>query len=193
MNCREAFRKLDIRAGKIVKCEPNAKAHKPSYKIWIDFGPHNGFKQSSAQLVAAYQTPQDLVGRTIFAVCNFEKKKIAGFESQVLVLGFIDVEGKVRLMQAAKNESASSPGSKIFLRDGNEDSLTDSILPIVPFEVFEAAKIYTKDGRVGLNVDDEDTFVPLVVKNAHGQSVELSMDHPELIPDGACLCWNILS
>ena len=47
----EAFETLDLRVGRILRAEPNARARKPSYKLWIDFGPL-GEKTSSAQLTA---------------------------------------------------------------------------------------------------------------------------------------------
>ncbi len=53
MTAGEAFETLDLRVGRIVRVEPNERARKPSYKLWIDFGPL-GEKSSSAQLRALY-------------------------------------------------------------------------------------------------------------------------------------------
>ena len=39
MNPVEAFETLDLRVGRIVRAEPNERARKPAYKLWIDFGP----------------------------------------------------------------------------------------------------------------------------------------------------------
>ena len=39
MNPIEAFETLDLRVGRIVRAEPNERARKPAYKLWIDFGP----------------------------------------------------------------------------------------------------------------------------------------------------------
>ncbi len=97
MNPVEAFETLDLRVGRIEKCEPNAKARKPSYCLWIDFGPSLGQRTSSAQLTDLYQ-PNDLVGRQVIAAVNLGQRRIAGFNSQVLVLGLPDEHNRVVLL-----------------------------------------------------------------------------------------------
>lgn len=93
----EAFELLDVRVGRIVRVEPNATARKPAYKLWVDFGPL-GERTSSAQLVALY-SPEDLVGRLVLAAVNLGDRRIAGFVSQVLLLGVPDAEGRVVLIE----------------------------------------------------------------------------------------------
>jgi tRNA-binding protein len=75
---------------------PNERANKPSYKLWIDFGPL-GEKTSNAQLRALYQE-HELVGRLVIAAVNLGSRNIAGFLSEVLVLGVPDAGGNVVLL-----------------------------------------------------------------------------------------------
>jgi tRNA-binding protein len=96
MNPIEAFRLLDLRVGRVVRAEPNERAHKPSYKLWIDFGPL-GERTSSAQLRALYPAA-GLVGRLVIAAVNLGARNIAGFTSEVLVLGVPSAEADVVLL-----------------------------------------------------------------------------------------------
>jgi tRNA-binding protein len=96
MNPVQAFETLDLRVGRIVRAEPNERARKPSYKLWIDFGPL-GEKSSSAQLCALYRV-EELVGRLVVAAVNLGTRNIAGFTSQVLVLGLPSESGDVVLL-----------------------------------------------------------------------------------------------
>jgi tRNA-binding protein len=97
VNPLEAFELLDLRVGRITRAEPNAAARKPSYKLWIDLGPL-GERTSSAQLTDLYPA-EGLVGRQIIAAVNLGERRIAGFVSQVLVLGLPDESGRVVLLQ----------------------------------------------------------------------------------------------
>ena len=91
------FFAIDIRIGTVRKAEPFPEARKPSIKLEIDFGAELGVRRSSAQITTHY-TPEQLVGRQVVAVVNIGERKIAGFTSQVLVLGAMPSETEVVLL-----------------------------------------------------------------------------------------------
>jgi len=96
-----AFQTLDLRVGRVLRVEPNERARKPSYKLWIDFGPL-GSRTSSAQLRAVYR-PEELVGRLVIAAVNLGTRNIAGFASEVLVLGLPNEDGEVVVLSAERD------------------------------------------------------------------------------------------
>jgi tRNA-binding protein len=93
------FARVDMRVSRIVAAEPFPEARKPSYRLRIDFGAEIGERVSSAQLTATYPDPAALVGRQVVAVVNFPPRLIAGFASEVLVLGAMGDDGEVWLLE----------------------------------------------------------------------------------------------
>ncbi|NNF89128.1 MAG: tRNA-binding protein [Acidimicrobiia bacterium] len=91
----EDFEALAIRTGTVRRAEPNSEARHPAFKLWIDFG-ELGELQSSARITDHYEA-NDLVGRQVVAVTGFPPMRVAGFRSDVLVLGAITDGGVILL------------------------------------------------------------------------------------------------
>jgi tRNA-binding protein len=94
----EDFFAIDIRVGTVTRAEQFPEARKPSLKLEIDFGPELGTLRSSAQITTHY-TPEQLVGRQVVGVVNIGERRIAGFTSQVLVLGAMPSPTEVVLLR----------------------------------------------------------------------------------------------
>ena len=103
------FMKIDIRAGTIIDAKVFKKAKKPAYQLKIDFGEDIGIKNSSAQITDLYSM-EELVGKQVIVVANFEPIRIADVKSEVRILGADTKEGCVIIGPERKVEN----GSKIF-------------------------------------------------------------------------------
>jgi len=100
MNALDAFQSMDLRVGRVLRAEFNPEAKTPSFKLWIDFGPL-GEKTSSSHLVERY-TPETVVGRLVIAAVNLGSRRVAGFVSEVLVMGLPDEDGHVVLLSVER-------------------------------------------------------------------------------------------
>jgi tRNA-binding protein len=88
------FEQVELRVGTIVRVEAFPEARNPAYKVWVDFGPEIGERKSSAQITHLYAR-EELVGRQIVAVVNFEPKQIGPMKSECLITGFYRDDGVV--------------------------------------------------------------------------------------------------
>ena len=93
----EQFLAVDMRVGRVTVVEDFPEARKPAWKLTIDFGPEIGEKRSSAQIKNYSQ--EELEGRLVVGVVNFPPRQIGPFRSEVLVLGALDDEKGVILLQ----------------------------------------------------------------------------------------------
>ena len=103
----DAFFALDLRAGRVVDVAPFPEARKPAWKLAVDFGPVVGVLHTSAQ-VTNYG-PDELAGRMVVGAINLGRKRIAGFTSEFLVLGTLDPDGTVRLLDVADGTEPGAP------------------------------------------------------------------------------------
>jgi tRNA-binding protein len=107
------FARIDLRVGRVLEVQPFPKARNPSWKVRVDLG-EIGEKWSSAQITN--YTADELVGSLVVCVCNFPPRNIAGFMSEVLILGAADDNGKVIVLspRAIHDDVAITPGAKIY-------------------------------------------------------------------------------
>lgn len=90
----QQFTAVDLRVGTIIDATPFPEAHKPAYKLCVDFGGEVGIKRSSAQITNFY-SPDILVGKQVIEVINFPPKQIGPYISECLITGFITPDGVV--------------------------------------------------------------------------------------------------
>jgi tRNA-binding protein len=104
----EEFQKIDMRVGRVLSVSDFPEARNPAWKLEIDFGPEVGVKRSSAQIT--HYAREDLEGRLVIGVVNFPPRRIATFDSEVLVMGAIDPEKGVVLLRPDEDVE---PGDRI--------------------------------------------------------------------------------
>jgi tRNA-binding protein len=103
----EQFFAVDIRSALITAVEAFPAARRPAYKLRLDLGPL-GERVASAQITG--YPPHELVGATVVCVVNFPPRRIAGFRSEVLVLGVYDENGTVVLLRP---DRPVAPGQRV--------------------------------------------------------------------------------
>jgi len=104
----EEFQRVDMRVGRVLSVKEFPEARVPAWKLEIDFGPEVGVKRSSAQIT--HYPREELEGRLVIGVVNFPPRRIATFDSEVLVMGAIDPEKGVVLLRPDEDVE---PGDRI--------------------------------------------------------------------------------
>lgn len=80
----ETFDQLEIRLGRIVSAELEPSAPKKAYKLEVDFGKF-GKKISVGRFTQ--HSSEELKGKLVLGVLNFESRQIGEVTSEVLILG----------------------------------------------------------------------------------------------------------
>jgi tRNA-binding protein len=101
--------RLDLRVGRIIAAAPLEGAERPAYRLRIDFGDGRD-RQSSARITVLYPDPDALVGRLVIAVVNLPPRRVAGYRSDVLVLGALGGDDRVLLLGV---DAGAFPGQRV--------------------------------------------------------------------------------
>ena len=102
------FAALDMRVGIVREVRAFPEARKPAWQLRVDFGPELGELWTSAQ-VTNYDE-DELLGRRVVGAVNLGTRRIAGFESRFLLLGAVQADRTVVLLDVA---DGAAPGSRI--------------------------------------------------------------------------------
>jgi tRNA-binding protein len=105
----EDFRRIDLRTGTIIEVDDFRRAREPSHRVTIDFGPQLGHRRCAMQ--ATNYTKDELVGMQIVAIVNLPARNIAGFMSEVLVLGVPGEDGRLSLLVPSR---PAKPGGAVY-------------------------------------------------------------------------------
>jgi tRNA-binding protein len=105
----EDLARLDLRIGRIVEARVFPEARRPAYQLRVDLGP-GGIRASSAQLPGTYPDPRELEGRLVVCVANLPPRRVAGFVSEVLVLGALPMDGRIPLLGV---DAGAVPGDPV--------------------------------------------------------------------------------
>jgi len=105
------FEKLDIRVGLITEVQDFPEAHKPAYKLKLDFGEQIGIKTSSLNAIHHY-TKAELIGKKVLSIVNLPPRQIGPFLSEVVTLVVPDENNHTILIIPEKSEA--SLGGRIF-------------------------------------------------------------------------------
>lgn len=103
----DGFFAVDMRVGRVVAVDEFPEARNPSWKLTVDFGPSVGELRTSAKITN--YTEEELLGRLVVGAINLGTRRIAGFKSEFLVLGALDPDGTVRLLQLEDDVQPGAP------------------------------------------------------------------------------------
>lgn len=101
------FEKLDIRVGRVVKCERVKKSDK-LLRFSLDDG--SGKERTILSGIAKYYNPEELVGRDVLFIANLAPRRIMGTDSCGMILSAADDDGTLALTTVVRSVK---PGSQV--------------------------------------------------------------------------------
>ena len=105
----DEFFKIELRVGRVISAEAVPKSRK-LIKIQLDTG--DGQRQVLAGLLGSYE-PESLIGRTVVFVANLKPAKLAGLESNGMILAASGPDGGKPVLLTVEDPEAAGPGSKV--------------------------------------------------------------------------------
>lgn len=101
------FTKLDIRVGTVLECEKVPKADK-LLRFLLDDG--MGRRTILSGIAEYYPNPDELIGKQVCFVANFEPRKLRGLMSEGMILSAQNADGSLSVIQASREVK---PGSSV--------------------------------------------------------------------------------
>ena len=110
------FKRVEMRAGKIISAEPVEGSEK-LLKLSVDFGSASaeGFGGTKQVIsgIAKYISPEKLAGTTCAFVTNLEPRAIMGFESQAMIMALSGTTESGEFFSLLKVSDDAPPGSLV--------------------------------------------------------------------------------
>lgn len=103
----DTWEKTDIRVGTVLECCKVPKADK-LLQFKIDDG--NGERTIVSGIAQSYPNPEELVGKQVLFIANFEPRKLKGIVSNGMILSAVNADGKLVLCSPSKEVK---PGCKV--------------------------------------------------------------------------------
>ncbi len=103
----EQFALVDLRAGKVLACEPVPKADK-LLKLTVDLG--EAAPRTIVSGIALHYAPEELIGKTVAVVANLAKKALRGIESHGMVLA---ASGGAKGLTVVELPGDVAPGARV--------------------------------------------------------------------------------
>lgn len=102
----QEFEKLDLRVGRVLKCQRVEKTDK-LLQLTLDDG--TGTERTIVSGIARHYTPEQLIGKQLLFIANLPPRKLMGIESQGMILSAEDPSGTLTLASLLGEASPGSP------------------------------------------------------------------------------------